>query len=71
MGSKLTRYCPRFTEVFGVAVFGAASISDAKFQHVASVLAEWLDNDEDGCVDNALVLTKVSIFLTLMLAEVT
>ena len=29
----------RYTEVFGVAVFGYSSISDEKFQHVASVLA--------------------------------
>ena len=29
----------RYTEVFGVPVFGHSSISDAKFQHVASVLA--------------------------------
>jgi len=51
---------PKFTEVFGVAVFGHSSISDAKFQHVASVLAEWLDNDEDGCPDNPLVVTKMT-----------
>jgi len=40
-------------------VFGASSVTDVQFQHVASVLAEWLDNDEDGCVDNPLVLTKL------------
>merc|ERR1712226_301988 len=49
----------KFTKVFGVGVFGHSSISDAKFQHVASVLAEWLDNDEDGCVDNPTVLTAL------------
>ena len=42
-----------------MAVFGHSSISDAKFQHVASVLAEWLDNDEDGCVDIPTVLAKL------------
>jgi len=51
---------PKFTEVFGVAVFGHSSISDAKFQHVASVLAEWLDNDEDGCADIPLVVSKMT-----------
>jgi len=51
---------PKYTEVFGVPVFGHSSITDAKFQHVASVLAEWLDNDEDGCVDIPLVLSKMT-----------
>jgi len=45
--------------VFGVAIFGASSVTDAQFQHIASVTAEWLDNDQDGCVDNSLVLTKM------------
>ena len=27
-----------------------------KFQHVASIMAEWLDNDEDGCVDTPIIL---------------
>merc|ERR1719222_1848769 len=51
---------PKYTEVFGVAVVGHSSISDAKFQHVASVLAEWLDNDEDGCADIPLVVSKMT-----------
>jgi len=51
---------PKYTEVFGVAVFGHSSISDSKFQHVASVLAEWLDNDEDGCADIPLVVSKLT-----------
>merc|ERR1711971_1240629 len=57
--SPVSEY-PMYTEVFGVPVFGHSSISDAKFQHVASVLAEWLDNDEDGCVDIPLVVSKMT-----------
>merc|ERR1712200_67438 len=49
---------PKYTTVFGATVFAASSVTDAQFQHVASVLAEWIDNDEDGCVDNPLALTK-------------
>jgi len=49
----------RFTTVFGVGIFAESSISVAKFQHIASVFAEWMDNDGDGCVDNPLVLTKL------------
>ena len=26
---------------------------------MASVFASWMDNDEDGCVDNPSVLTKL------------
>ena len=37
-------------------VFAHTSVSDAKFQHVASIMAEWLDNDEDGCVDTPVIL---------------
>ena len=34
----------------------AIYVQDTEFQHGASVLAEWLDNDEDGCVDTPEVL---------------
>ena len=37
--------------------FAHKSVAEAKFQHLASILAEWLDNDEDGCVDTPAVLT--------------
>ena len=46
----------KYTKVFGVPVFAHNSVSDAKFQHVASIMAEWLDNDEDGCVDTPVIL---------------
>ena len=46
--------------MFGVAVFASASISDVKFQHLASVVAQWIDNDEDGCPDTPLALAKVT-----------
>merc|ERR1712037_918661 len=46
----------KYTKVFGVPVFAHTTVSDAKFQHVASIMAEWLDNDEDGCVDPPIIL---------------
>ena len=46
----------KYTKVFGVPVFAHSSVSDAKFQHIASIMAEWLDNDEDGCVDTPVIL---------------
>ena len=38
-------------------------LQDAEFQHGASVLAEWLDNDEDGCVDTPEVLLAAILIL--------
>ena len=46
----------KYTKVFGVSVFAHNTVSDAKFQHIASITAEWLDNDEDGCVDTPAIL---------------
>merc|ERR1711934_837556 len=46
----------KYTKVFGVSVFAHITVSDAKFQHIASITAEWLDNDEDGCVDTPAIL---------------
>jgi len=51
---------PKYTTVFGVPVFADKKTSIAKFQHVASVLASWLDNDQDGCADNPLVIKKLT-----------
>ena len=51
---------PKYTTVFGVPVFASSTTTEAQFQHAASVLAEWLDNDGDGCVDNPTVLTKLT-----------
>ena len=42
--------------VFGIPVFASRSTPDAKVLHAASVLAEYLDNDEDGRPDNRRVV---------------
>ena len=39
-------------------------VQDAEFQHGASVLAEWLDNDEDGCVDTPEVMLAGFLMLS-------
>ena len=38
----------KYVEVFGLHVVATESSSDAKVLHAATILAEWLDNDEDG-----------------------
>ena len=42
--------------VFGIPVLGMGMTSDAKLIHAATILAEYLDNDEDGEVDDPAVL---------------
>jgi len=42
----------KYSKVFGVHVFvNSTKVSEAKFQHVCGIVAQTMDNDEDGCVD--------------------
>lgn len=53
---------PSFTrkvEVFGVKIFAVPAVTDANLLHAANVMAQYLDNDEDGVPDNPAVLTKL------------
>ena len=45
--------------VFGVPVRATAATPDEKVLHAATVLAEYLDNDEDGVPDDAAVLEQM------------
>ena len=49
----------KYVEVFGVRIFGHKKTEDAKILHAANIMAQYLDNDEDGDVDNPLVLEKM------------
>ena len=42
--------------VFGIPIYAKQSIDDDRLLHAANILAQYLDNDEDGEVDNQLVL---------------
>ena len=46
--------------VFGVRVFGTVKTPPAKLRHIAIVLAEYLDNDENGKPDNPAVLAELA-----------
>ena len=46
--------------VFDVPIYGTNQVDDAKMRHAANVMAEYLDNDEDGQPDNCLLYTSPS-----------
>lgn len=43
-------------DVYGIKVYATANVTDEKMLHAANMLAEYLDNDEDGVLDNQLVV---------------
>ncbi len=50
----------RKVDVFGIPVYAYAEVEDVKLLHAANIMAQYLDNDEDGQVDNATVLTNLT-----------
>jgi len=45
----------KHVDVLGLHVFAKNNVPDIKVLHCANVLAQWLDNNEDGVVDNLAV----------------
>jgi hypothetical protein len=45
----------KFVDVYGLRIFATDNVQDTKLMHSANMLAEYLDNDEDGVIDNQLV----------------
>jgi len=58
--SGLGSYFDRQVHVFGVHLVAAASVSDRKLLHAAGVMAQYLDNDEDGSPDDARVVEEMT-----------
>ncbi len=59
----------KLVDVFGIHLYATPTSPDEKLLHAANVLAEYLDNDEDGVPDdrhvmNALVEKKAIIIMT-------
>lgn len=55
----ILKKCNRKVEVFGISIFAVPEVADKKLLHAANVLAQYLDNDENGEVDNPLVLKQM------------
>ena len=49
----------RKVDVFGIPIYAYSDVEDSKLLHAANVMAQYLDNDEDGIVDNSTVLTAL------------
>ena len=70
-GGKHAVFGKQFTQhidVFGVHLFGTAGTPPEKLRHAAIIMAEYLDNDEDGKPDNPEVLAtmiKLNTFLVM------
>lgn len=45
--------------VFGIDIYAVAAVDDAKLLHAANVMAQYLDNNEDGVIDDQLVIDNM------------
>ena len=45
--------------VFGIDIYAVSAVKDANLLHAANVLAQYLDNNEDGIIDDQLVIDKM------------
>ena len=53
------KYFCKTSDVFGIKIYATENIDNEKVLHAASILAEYLDNDEDGAVDNQRIINKL------------
>jgi hypothetical protein len=56
----------KYVEVFGLGIYAESGLTDAQVLHAASVLAELLDNDEDGFVDDEVLLNRLQNMSAMM-----
>ena len=45
--------------VFGIPIYAKRRVEDSRLLHAANIMAQYLDNDEDGEVDNEDVLNAM------------
>ena len=51
-------FCKK-VKVFGILLYATPTVSDQKLLHAANVMAQYLDNDEDGAPNNQLVINAM------------
>ena len=56
--SSMSAKFPDHCSPFGVSIFAKGWPRD-KFLHACNVMAQFLDNDQDGCADDTLVVKKI------------
>ena len=49
----------RKVDVFGIPIYAYSDVEDLKLLHAANIMAQYLDNDEDGVVDNTPLLATL------------
>jgi len=52
--------------VFDIPIYAASGVEDQKLLHAANIMAQYLDNDEDGAVDNPAVLNAMQSNMAFM-----
>ena len=57
--SSLEAAFPKHTQVFGIAIRATNQVPDDKIKHAANIMAEYLDNNDDGLVDNEQVVEQL------------
>ena len=46
----------KYTDTFGIRTYATTAVSDSKLLHASRILAEYLDNNEDGIIDSQLIV---------------
>jgi hypothetical protein len=53
------KFFTKYVEVFGLGIYAEAGFSDGQVLHAAAILAELLDNDENGVIDDEALLAEL------------
>ena len=59
LNSLINDYFPKQTFVFGVKIIGTENTAFKSIDKAASILNQWLDNNDDGKPDNVLVIDAI------------